>query len=139
MLRTGQLIFRKCSSGRVPDDFPPGPLLRLFSSARAAVGVGGDQGDAGQATGGQVAEEPQPPGAVLGAEQPDVLASTRSPGDGCREQCDAFIDLMVGQVPVAEYQPLPMLLAAAVSFQVRDPDAQLERVTADSLAVRLGA
>jgi hypothetical protein len=59
--------------------------------------------------------------------------------DGCREQCDAFIDLMVGQVPVAEYQPLPRLPAAAVSVQVRDPDAQLERVTADSPAVRFGA
>jgi hypothetical protein len=30
------------------------------------VGVGGDQRDAGQAAGGQVAEEPEPAGAVLG-------------------------------------------------------------------------
>ena len=33
---------------------------------QAAVGVGGDQRDAGQAAGGQVAEERQPSGAVLG-------------------------------------------------------------------------
>ena len=33
---------------------------------QAAVGIGGDQRDAGQAAGGQVAEERQPPGAVLG-------------------------------------------------------------------------
>jgi hypothetical protein len=33
---------------------------------QAAVGVGGDQGDAGQAAGGQVTEERQPPGAVFG-------------------------------------------------------------------------
>ena len=34
---------------------------------QAAVRVGGDQRDAGQAAGGQVPEEPQPPGAVLGS------------------------------------------------------------------------
>jgi hypothetical protein len=34
---------------------------------QAAVGVAGDQGDAGQAAGGQVPEEPQPARAVLGA------------------------------------------------------------------------
>ena len=33
---------------------------------QAAVGVGGDQLDPGQAAGGQVAEEPEPAGAVLG-------------------------------------------------------------------------
>jgi GNAT acetyltransferase-like protein len=33
---------------------------------QAAVGVGGDELDAGQAAGGQVTEEAQPPGAVLG-------------------------------------------------------------------------
>ena len=33
---------------------------------QAAVGVGGDQRDAGQAAGGQVAEERQPAGAVFG-------------------------------------------------------------------------
>ena len=33
---------------------------------QTAVGVAGDQGDPGQAAGGQVAEEPQPAGAVLG-------------------------------------------------------------------------
>jgi collagen type II alpha len=33
---------------------------------QAAVGVGGDEGHAGQAAGGQVAEERQPPGAVFG-------------------------------------------------------------------------
>jgi hypothetical protein len=31
-----------------------------------AVGVGGDQGDAGQAAGGQIPQERQPSGAVLG-------------------------------------------------------------------------
>ena len=34
---------------------------------QAAVRVGGDELDSGQAAGGQVPEEPQPPGAVLGA------------------------------------------------------------------------
>jgi hypothetical protein len=39
---------------------------RADGLGQAAVRVGGDQGDAGQAAGGQVAEERQPPGAVLG-------------------------------------------------------------------------
>ena len=49
------------------------PLPRGTGQRRAdrlgqpAVGVGGDQGDTGQAAGGQIPEERQPPGAVLGA------------------------------------------------------------------------
>jgi hypothetical protein len=34
---------------------------------QAAVGVGGDQADSGQAAGGQVPEEGEPAGAVFGA------------------------------------------------------------------------
>jgi hypothetical protein len=49
----------------------PAPLPRRAGHGRsdglgqAAVHVGGDQGHAGQAAGGQLAEERQPPGAVL--------------------------------------------------------------------------
>jgi uncharacterized protein YceK len=39
---------------------------RADGCGQAAVRVGGDQGDAGQAAGGQVAEEREPSGAVLG-------------------------------------------------------------------------
>ena len=37
--------------------------------------------------------------------------------DGCREQSDAFIDLMVGQVPVAEYQRLQHCLATLAGMR----------------------
>jgi hypothetical protein len=104
-------------------EFGPGQPLAVQSGpglvpVGAVIGQGGDQ-DAG------VSDD-------------HGRRGSRLRRDGCREQCDAFVDLMVGQVPVAEYQPWPRLLAAAVSFQVRDPDAQPERVTADSLAVRPG-
>jgi hypothetical protein len=39
---------------------------RVDRGHEAGVGVAGDQLDAGQSAGGQVAEEPEPAGAVLG-------------------------------------------------------------------------
>ena len=48
----------------VPPQRSPAPCDSGATSP--AVRIGGDQGDAGQAAGGQVPEEPQPPRAVLG-------------------------------------------------------------------------
>jgi len=50
----------------------PLPARTREGGDQAAVGVGGDQGDHGEAADGQVAEERQPAGAVLGGADVDT-------------------------------------------------------------------